>query len=136
MSFINFGARTLRAGGFRSYIASGGIGFGTGAGGAVTQITSITTGVTLNNHCGTITTVAASAAAGAEHVFTVTNSRVAATDVPHAVIKSYAGTGVPTVHVTAVAAGSFTITITNLDAAAALNAALVLNFVVMKGVAA
>jgi hypothetical protein len=121
-SFRTFGPIVLRAAGFKSFIKSGGFGYGTGAGGAVTQITSIVTGVTLNAPCGTITTFAASAAAGAEDgPFTVTNSTIAATDVPV---------------VSAVAAGSFAITITNLHGATALNAAIVISFAVIKGVAA
>jgi hypothetical protein len=136
-SFRTFGPIVLRAAGFKSFIKSGGFGYGTGAGGAVTQITSIVTGVTLNAPCGTITTFAASAAAGAEDgPFTVTNSTIAATDVPVVAIKSYAGTGTPQVYVSAVAAGSFAITITNLHGATALNAAIVISFAVIKGVAA
>lgn len=124
-------------GGMVSASASGGIGYGTGAGGAVTQGTNITTGVTLNTVCGTITTVAAGAVAGAEDgPFTVTNSAVAATDVVLVSIKSYAGAGTPFAFVSATGAGSFAITITNLHGANALNAAIVLNFAVIKGVAA
>src|SRR4051812_30935676 len=60
---------------------TGGVGYATGAGGVVTQGTSIVTGVTLDRPSGTITTFAASAAAGAEDgPFTVTNATVAATD--------------------------------------------------------
>lgn len=120
-----------------SAATTGGVGYATGAGGVVTQGTSITTGVTLDRPCGTITTFAASAAAGAEDgPFTVTNATVAATDTVVVAIKSYAGTGTPQVYVSAVAAGSFAITITNLNGATALNAAIVINFAVIKGVAA
>lgn len=123
--------------GLTSTGATSGIGYATGAGGAVTQATSITTGVTLNTVCGTITTFAAGAIAGAEDgPFTVTNSAVAATDVISVSIKSYAGTGTPLVYVSATAAGSFDITITNLHAANALTAAIVINFFVNKSVAA
>lgn len=102
-------------------------------GGTVSQATSITTGVTLNTNVGQITTQGATAAAAGEHAFVVTNSTVAATSVVVANIASYAGGGTPIVSVTAVAAGSFTLTITNLHAANALDAAMVINFAVIKG---
>lgn len=121
--------------GFLSSHATSGIGYSTGAGGAVTQITSRATGVTLNTVTGQITTDTTSLAAGAEATFTVTNSAVAATDVV-VVNMSTITTGTPVAHVTAVAAGSFDITITNLHASTADTSADVINFAVIKGVAA
>lgn len=101
--------------------------------GTVTQATSISTGVTLNKLAGTITTVSQTIAAGAEASFTVTNSEVAATDVPVVALKSTASAGGPfMVAVTAVAAGSFTITITNTHATNAGDNTLVISFVVLK----
>jgi hypothetical protein len=105
---------------------------GSGAGGAVTQITDATTAVALNRLSGQITTVALTTAAAAEEVFTCNNSQVAATDVV-AVATTYAGAGTPIVAVKGVADGSFVIVITNVHASAALNAVLVVNFVVLKG---
>lgn len=84
-----------------------GIGYGTGGGGAVTQITGRTTGVTLNTYSGQITLISAAGSATPAS-FTVTNSKVAATDTIIVVQKS--GTDLYEVHVTAVAAGSFRIT--------------------------
>lgn len=115
--------------------ATAGVGYSTGAGGAVTQITTIATGVTLNKVTGQITTVAATTAAAAEDTFTVTNSAVAATDVV-LMGTTYAGAGTPLVFCKKVAAGSFDVTISNLHASAALDALLVINFAVIKGVAA
>lgn len=112
---------------------SQGIGYATGAGGAVTQVTSASTGVTLNALCGRITTVALTTAAGAEETFTVTNSRVAATDVI-VLTTTYAGAGTILVGTAAVAAGSFNINITNLHSANALNALAVINFAIIKSV--
>lgn len=112
-----------------------GVGYGTGAGGAVTQITSSATGVTLNKVCGQITTVALSTAAGAEERFTVTNSAVAATDTID-VGTTYAGAGTPMLGVMNIGAGTFDIVVTNLHASAALNALMVINFGVNKRVAA
>jgi hypothetical protein len=79
-----------------------------------------------------ITTVSQTVAAGAEAQFTVTNSKVAATDVVNVSIKTHtsAGTFIPAV--TATAAGSFQITLTNLHASAAGDNVLVLNFAVQK----
>lgn len=102
---------------------------------AVTQATSITTGVTCNAMSGVITTVSQTVAAGAEAEFTVTNSQVAATDVVVACIKTYTSAGAFDVSVSAVAAGSFKLRLTNLDAAAAGNNVLVINFLVLKATA-
>jgi hypothetical protein len=85
----------------------GGIGYGTGSGGAVTQATSRTTGVTLNKTNGAITLVSAAGSATWQS-FTVTNSKVAAADVVQVCQSS--GTDKYMAHVTAVAAGSFQIT--------------------------
>lgn len=112
-----------------------GFGYGTGAGGAATQITSITTGVTLSKPAGKITTVASTLAAGAEETFTVTNTLVDADDMV-IVTTTYAGAGTAFVYCSKVAAGSFDVTMSNLAAAAALNAVLVINFVVIKNVVA
>ena len=112
-----------------------GIGYSTGAGGAVTQSTNKSTGVTLNTVTGAITMNNASLAAGAEVAFTLTNSAIAATDVPVVAIKSGGTSASYGVSVTAVAAGSCEITVSNLSAGA-LGEALVLNFVIIKGVAA
>jgi len=82
----------------------GSLGYGTGAGGAVTQATSRTTGVTLNKSNGAITLVSAAGSTSWQS-FTVTNSLVAATDTINICQKS--GTDLYEVHVTNVAAGSF-----------------------------
>jgi hypothetical protein len=54
--------------------ATTGIGYATGAGGTVTQLTSKSTGVTLNKLTGTVVTHNASLAAGATVAFVLTNS--------------------------------------------------------------
>lgn len=120
---------------FRELLAGGsGLGYfaGSGVGGTVTQATSISTGVTLSKRCGQITTVASTLAAAAEATFTVTNTKVTAKDMV-LVSTTYAGAGTPLVFCSKVAAGSFDITITNLHAANALDAVLVINFAVIKG---
>lgn len=115
--------------------ATGNFGYATGAGGAVTQLTDKTTGVTLNKRSGAITTHDNSLAAGAEVSFTLTNSTIAATDVVVVCIKSGGTAGAYNVVVDAVAAGSCQISLTNLSTGA-LGEALVLNFAVIKAVAA
>lgn len=102
---------------------------------AVTQLTSITTGVTCNALSGVITTVSQTVAAGAEADIVVTNSQVVATDVVVACIKTHTSAGTFTVSVSAVGAGSFTLRLTNLDAATAGNNVLVINFFVIKATA-
>lgn len=111
------------------------LGYVTGAGGTVTQLTSKSTGVTLNQPCGQIVTHDESLAANTAATFTVTNSFVAATDV---VICHRASGGTASqydVRVDAVAAGSFNVTVLN-GSGGALAEALTLNFAVIKAVAA
>lgn len=102
---------------------------------AVTQATSITTGVTCNAYSGVITTVSQTVAAGAEAEFTVTNDKVAATDVVVACIKTHTSAGSFIVATSAVAAGSFKLHLTNLHASTAGNNVLVINFLVLKATA-
>lgn len=104
-----------------------------GPSGTVTQITNRSTGVTVNTTSGRITTDTTSLAAAAEATFTVTNSSVVATSVPVVVLASGAA-ATTQVFVSAVAAGSFDITVANLHASTAETGALVINFVVINGV--
>lgn len=101
-------------------------------GATVTQATNRSTGVTINAPAGQITMNAASLAAGAEATFTVTNSFCNVASVPVVALQAV-GTGLPQVYVSAVANGSFNITITNLDAATADTTADVINFIVFNG---
>lgn len=112
------------------------IGYATGAGGTVTQATSASTGVELNKACGQIVTVALSTAAGAETIFTVTNSKVDANDVVAICVGTYAGAGTPIAAVKNVTAGTFDVVITNVHASSAFDAAVTLNFAVIKSVTA
>ena len=102
---------------------------------AVTQATSITTGVTCSAYSGVITTVSQTVAAGDEAEFTVTNTKVAATDIVVACIKTHTSAGSFIVGVSAVAAGSFKLHLTNLHASTAGNNTLAINFVVLKAAA-
>lgn len=112
------------------------LGPSTGDGGAVTQATSRTTGVTLNKKYGAITTNTASLAAGAAATFTVTNSMVSPTDVPQVAIKSGTTTVQTRAYVSAVGNGTFNITINNGHASTAEVGAIVISFAIQKSVAA
>ena len=102
---------------------------------AVTQASSITTGVTCSAYSGVITTVSQTVAAGDEAEFTVTNTLVEATDVVVACIKTHTSAGSFIVATSAVAAGSFKLHLTNLHASTAGNNVLVINFIVLKATA-
>lgn len=114
------------------------LGYGTGAGGSVTQITNRSTGVTVNALSGTITTDNTSLAAEGSADFIVTNSKVAAGDVVVLSIQSGEDSGGTILSVQDVAAGSFTIRVHNGNVAAgtAETGAILINFAVIKAVSA
>ncbi len=97
----------------------------------VTQITTRATAVTLDATAGQITTDDTSLAAAAEAVFVVNNKYVTAKSVIviSAASGQTAGTSVPIV--TAVAAGQFSITLTNLHATTADTGAMVINYAII-----
>ncbi len=106
-----------------------GLGYGTGAGGAVTQATNKTTAVTLNKPCGQITTHNAALAAGASVIFTVNNTVVGETD---CILFSTVGTTNYRVEQAFAKSGQFGIRLTNLSAGSLSNA-VVINFAIIKG---
>ena len=130
-SFYSAGTAPNRFSGDVTVFGAGGLGYSTGSGGAVTQGTSRTTGVTLNKTNGAITLFSAAGVA-TYTTFTVTNSTVAATDTVIACQKS--GTNTYEVFVTAVAAGSFNITFASVSGTATDSP--VFNFAVIKAVTA
>ena len=85
-------------------------------GGTVTQATNKSTGVTLNTESGQITMNNAQLDAGTEVTFTVTNSKIAATDVVVACHGSAGTAGSYLVNATCIAAGSFAVTVSNVSA--------------------
>lgn len=113
-----------------------GYGAGNGSGASVTQITSRATGVTINAVCGTITTDTTSLAAEASAVFTVTNNKVEIGDVPVVAMRSGSIALNTDLIVSAVAAGSFAITVVNNNVAAGVaeTGAIVINFAIIKAV--
>ena len=112
-----------------------GLGFYTGAGGTVTQATSKATAFTLDKMCGQITTAADSLAHQTVVSATWTNSKIAATDVVIINHKSGGTVGVYTFNVSC-GAGTATLYIRNNQTSGTLSEALVLSFVVIKGVTA
>jgi hypothetical protein len=121
--------------------AAGGITLATGSGGVnfpkatVTQITSLTTSVTVDSTAGVITTVSATLIAEASAIFTVNNDRVVAASVVLANVADYGGTyttnGLPTVNVDNVTGGSFDIVVFNAHSSNALSGVLEIAFVVI-----
>ena len=101
-------------------------------GGTVTQATSKGTAVTLNRFTGAITTHNASLAAAASITFIVNNSIVRATDTVVVAVRSGSVVGRYTAAVTAVANGSFQVTLTNVGAVA--SEVVVINFAVINSV--
>ena len=104
-----------------------GIGYAVGAGAAVTQLTSRTTGVTINAPCGSITLISA-AGSTTFQTFTVTNSAVAINDVVR--VSQRSGTDKYAVWITATAAGSFSLTFATLSGTTTEQP--VFNFAVIK----
>lgn len=99
---------------------------------AVTQLTSITTGVTLNAGAGVITTVSSTLAADTTASFTVTNSAVSSSSLVLANIVNYSGSqGSPDVRVQNVTNGAFTVAVRNVDDTDALNGILKIAFVAL-----
>lgn len=130
-SFANVAA----TGSILSSGATSGIGYATGAGGAVTQLTDKSTGVTLAKATGAITCSNAALAAGAEVSFTVTCSAVDANDLIVANHISGGTAGAYMVQANSVGSGSFALTITNLTSGS-LGEAIVIQYGVIKAVAA
>jgi hypothetical protein len=116
---------------------SGGFGFGTGAGGSVTQLTNKSTSVTLNKLCGRIVMNNALLAAGATVSFGLNNTTIAANDIVLVNIVAGAG-GVDSANYQVWAAPSSgnNLAIINLQniSGGNLSEAVELNFSVIKSV--
>ena len=96
----------------------------------VSQDTNRTTGVTASNYSGKITTQATSLAAVTLVTHTVTNTLVAATD--NIIITKVSGDADTSAFVSAVASGSFDVSLRNHHASNADTTAFVYNFAVIK----
>jgi hypothetical protein len=105
-------------------------GYTTGSGGAVTQITGRTTGVTLNKICGSITLVSA-AGSPAATTFVVSNTSVAATDT--IIVNQQSGTDAYAAVVSNIVANAFSITFWDLTGITTEQP--VFNFAILKAAA-
>ena len=109
-------------------------GYVTGDGGAVTQSTSKSTGVTLSKKCGQITMHNAALAADTTVSFTLTNTTVAATDI---IVLNHVSGGTAGSYLlnAQAAAGSASINVRNITSGS-LSEAIVIGFAVVKAVTA
>lgn len=112
---------------------AGGLGYGPGAGGTVTQATSKSTAVTLNKPAGQITTSNASLTAGTVVNFQLNNSLISAVDSVQATLAGgEAVVGTTCVWVCNVSAGVASIAIWNRSGATTSDT-LKINFAIIKG---
>jgi len=110
-----------------------GLGYGTGAGGTVTQATSKATAVTLNKPTGQITMNAAALASNTTVSFTLTNSLIATTD--NVVVTNAGGNGGSPnyqIFVFIVQAGSCLIAVRNISGGS-LSESVSISFALIKG---
>jgi hypothetical protein len=116
---------------FTTCYASQELGYSAAAQGAVTQLTSKSTAVTLNNSAGRITMNNASLATATNVTFTLNNTTISAND---AVILTISGgqatAGSYNVFANALAAGTVSITLRNISGGS-LSEAVVINFAVI-----
>lgn len=110
--------------------ASSTLGYGTGAGGTVTQATDNFTGVTLNKPSGKITMSGVSLPGSSICYFTLTNSLISSKDVM--LVQTTNGDANLFAHVISVGSGSCEIVVRNFSASAYV-ASITLNFAVIKG---
>lgn len=113
--------------------SAAGLGYGTGAGGTVTQATSKSTAVTLDKPCGLITMNNAALAAGGTALFTFSNSLIGAGDVLFLQLDSTGIASTADYNVwSSGGAGAAVVALKNISAGS-LSEAVRLRFVVIKG---
>ena len=96
----------------------------------VTQLTAISTAVTVNAHNGIITTVSSTLAGGSNAAFTVNNSKVT-TASKILLTVNHPGAGIPVLITEALTNGSFDIRIYNVSAATAFNNILKISYLIL-----
>jgi len=112
-------------------LSSGTLGYTAAAQGAVTQLTSKSTGVTLNKSAGQITMNNAALAGATAVSFTLTNSFISSNDIIILNVGSGATAAAYTAYVSSLGAGSAVLTLRNMTAATSLSEAVVLNFAII-----
>jgi hypothetical protein len=121
---------------FTTCYASQEIGYSAAAQGAVTQLTSKSTGVTLNNSAGRITMHDAALAGATAVSFILTNSSISIKDTIIVCVSSNttgSAAGAYTTYVSYLAAGSALITLRNLTASTSYSEAVIINFSIIHG---
>ena len=121
---------------FTTCYASQELGYSAAAQGAVTQATSKSTGVTLNNSAGRITMNNAALAGATAVSFVLTNSSISINDTIIVCVSSNttgSAAGAYTTYVSYLAAGSALITLRNLTAATSYSEAVIINYAVIHG---
>jgi len=121
---------------FSTVYATAEIGYAASGQGTVTQITSKSTGVTLNKSAGRITMNDAALAAGAAVSFVLTNSTISINDTIIVNVSSNttgSALGAYTTYVSYLASGSALITLRNLTAATSYSEAVIINFAIVHG---
>lgn len=114
----------------------GGLGYGTGSGGTVTQTTDKSTTVTLNKTNGQIQLTGSSISAGSVVSFQLNNNKISSTDTVYISVSSGMSSGGSyNISVDSTANGSCIISIRNLTGGT-LSEPLILNFAVLKVVTA
>lgn len=89
--------------------------------------------VTINSVAGVVTTESLSTAAAAEATYVITNNKIAATDIVLVSIGNGTNTTVaPAVCAVTPAAGSVSVSFTNVHASSALNGTLKISFIVIR----
>lgn len=112
---------------------AGGLGYGTGSGGTVSQVTSKSTAVTLNKPTGQITMNNAALAANTAVLFQFNNASIAATDSVVVNVKSgFATNATYRCWVEEISTGGCKVILENRSGSS-LSEAVVLNFTVIKG---
>jgi len=118
---------------FTTCYASQELGYAVGAQGAVTQLTSKSTGVTLNKSNGQITMNNAALGAGAIVSFTLTNNLLSARDVLIVNVSGGAATaGTYTAFVSSIGVGTAVLSLYNISGGS-LSEAVVLNYAIIHG---
>lgn len=121
---------------FTTCYASQEIGYSAAAQGAVTQATSKSTGVTLNNSAGRITMNNAALAGATAVSFVLTNSSISINDTIIVCVSSNttgSAAGAYTTYVSYLAAGSALITLRNLTASTSYSEAVIINYAIIHG---
>jgi hypothetical protein len=133
--FGNYGSEAFRLDANKNLLVTypSGLGYGTGAGGTVTQATSKSTAVTLDKPCGAITMHNAALAGNTAVSFQFNNSRISSSaDHVYAYISDNATSKAYIVTSEYTRAGLTQIVLRNMTAGS-LSEAVVINFIVIKG---